>query len=488
MKRGRIILSTLFVIVACTFLLWDVSGLSLADVGESGLYIRADNDGGEERIGQLAKLEVPFSSEGEPSRAYYIGNPTDKEQYMLELINRGRANPLAEIKRIIAENDPDVRSAMETYKISVSHLIEEFSSYKPVPPLAFNTELMLAAHRHDEDMLENDFQGHIGSDGSTLKDRLEAVGYEYKAAGENVFAYAKSVEHGHAAFWIDWGVEDLGHRKNELDLIDGSDFREIGIAILAENLPGTSVGPLVIAENFGRSYSGVVFITGVVYRDVNNNDFYDAGEGLSEVTVMPDHGTYYAITSSSGGYAIPVIINSGKYELRIIRSDLPELRSSVTILGENVKQDFKLGDPNFGILQGQVIDKDTNRPLANVVITLKPINAQYTTGSDGKFIFSDLPAANYLLCAERDGYIFAPKELGITLDVGENKRIKLEAELSSSGKSGKNTQADSENVGDDNGNDNNNMMPIGSECSGPGLILMLGIYLSFRMLLVRDVQ
>lgn len=48
------------------------------------------------------------------------------------------------------------------------------------------------------------------------------------------------------------------------------------------------------------------FIVGTVWADVNGNLMYDQGEGIPEVTVLPDHGEYHAITSNSGGYAIPI--------------------------------------------------------------------------------------------------------------------------------------------------------------------------------------
>ena len=48
------------------------------------------------------------------------------------------------------------------------------------------------------------------------------------------------------------------------------------------------------------------FLLGVVYNDVNHNNFYDIGEGIGGVTITPSSGGYYAVSSSSGGYAIPI--------------------------------------------------------------------------------------------------------------------------------------------------------------------------------------
>ncbi len=438
-------------------------GVSLAEANlTNAFFIRHRNST------TSTKIEIPFSSDGKPSKVYLHGEPTNQEQYMLELINRARANPLAEIKRILSANDKEVARAMETYKITEAELISEFSEYQPAPPLAFNPELISSARTHAQDMADNDFQGHTGSDGSTVGERLTEAGYKYLTAGENVFSYAYSVDYAHAAFLIDWGVDSLGHRKNELGLIPDSDFREIGIAVVAENDPATSVGPLVITEDFGKSYDGVVFIAGVVYRDENNNGFYDPGEGLEDVKIIPDHGTYYAQTSASGGYAIPVLINSGIYHLRTERSDLPEMQASANIGEQNVKVDFVLGDPRYASIEGEVVDKDTDKPISGVIITLKPINAQYTTDADGKFIFSDLPAANYILSAELSGYSFKPNDFGIALASGQKFRIKLQA-------SEENASPPSAEAISSNG-----------MCSGLGTIILLMMFCGFRLIACKE--
>ncbi len=41
--------------------------------------------------------------------------------------------------------------------------------------------------------------------------------------------------------------------------------------------------------------------------------YYDPGEGIGGVTVMPDHGTYFAVTGDAGGWAVPV--DAGTYEV-----------------------------------------------------------------------------------------------------------------------------------------------------------------------------
>jgi hypothetical protein len=124
-----------------------------------------------------------------------------------------------------------------------------------------------------------------------------------------VSGYSRSIWFAHAGFNVDWGVPDLGHRKAIMDTEeDKTDFVEIGIGIedVGVQPPQGQVGRYVVAEVFGVR-SGVRYIVGVVYSDANTNGFYDPGEGIPGVTIMPDAGQFFAVSSSSGGYAIPVM-------------------------------------------------------------------------------------------------------------------------------------------------------------------------------------
>ena len=126
-----------------------------------------------------------------------------------------------------------------------------------------------------------------------------------------------------------------GHRKAIMSL-DG-DYTNVGVALVYENNPGTSVGPYVTTGNYCRANTSYAdhynqFIVGTVWRDLNGNSQYDPGEGIGGVTVTPNAGTYYAVTSASGGYAIPVTMAAGTYPVTFTGSGVSETKS-VTIAG-----------------------------------------------------------------------------------------------------------------------------------------------------------
>ena len=91
---------------------------------------------------------------------------------------------------------------------------------------------------------------------------------------------------------------------------------------------------------FGNA--NTVFITGVAYQDNNSNGAYDPGEGIAGVKVTPDHGDWFAVTASAGGYSIPVPANSGTYTLTATGGPFNGATATVTVGGDSVKADWVL--------------------------------------------------------------------------------------------------------------------------------------------------
>jgi hypothetical protein len=292
----------------------------------------------------VVQQPVPRFAPALPGVAYSHGDPTAKEQFMLELINRARANPAAEGVRLQTTTDPDILGAYGFFGVNLSQMAADFAGYPARPPLAFNANLIAAARGHSQDMAVHDFQDHVGSNGSTFTDRINGAGYTgWNAAGENIYAYADSVPYGHAGFVVDWGVPSLGHRLNIMNFQAGGPvYTEVGIGIVDETSAQTAVGPLVITEDFGRR-SGQLFVVGVVYADTDGNGFYSMGEGIAGVTVSTSEGNF-AYTSASGGYAIPLVATSGTINVHAEGGALsPPRDTMVPLAGVNVKVDFVAG-------------------------------------------------------------------------------------------------------------------------------------------------
>ena len=236
---------------------------------------------------------------------YSHGDPTALEQCMLELINAARTNPTAEGRFLNGITTPYAVQARTDSPSYFTNLPGEFSAYPAAPPLAFHPILTYAARAHSRDMVYKGYFAHASLDGMTPADRFLKAGYDYDFAGENIsgmgITNAADALECHYGLMIDNNnIEDatshLGHRLNILD----KDFVEIGIGYAGSRSGGDAT------EDFGTPSNPAAYLVGVAFTDVNTNGTYDPGEGKSNVQVMPDLGNRYAVTSASGGFAIPM--------------------------------------------------------------------------------------------------------------------------------------------------------------------------------------
>ena len=80
------------------------------------------------------------------------------------------------------------------------------------PALRLNDKLTAAAQAHSQDMADNNFFDHTGSNGSTLGQRITAAGYSFSLAGENIAGGQSTAQEA----FDDW-MSSPGHRANMLN-------------------------------------------------------------------------------------------------------------------------------------------------------------------------------------------------------------------------------------------------------------------------------
>jgi len=262
--------------------------------------------------------------------------PTDLEQYMLELINRTRANPAAEGQRLLslAQTDPLIHQATLSWNLGA--FSQTISSYKPEPPLAFNLRLIDAALGETAAMLAGNVQRHATSGYltnpavATDTDKLPFYNTANSswATGENIFAYSQGVNPAsptasadffEAGFLLDWGNPDFGHLRNILapgpaeanPAAKVFPYSEVGIGLVTNVAPpqpgAVNVGPALVTQEFGWR-QGTAFLTGTFYLDAQKSGLYAPGEGYGNVTIraqgLNGQGTYQTQTWSTGGYSL----------------------------------------------------------------------------------------------------------------------------------------------------------------------------------------
>ncbi|MDJ0515073.1 MAG: CAP domain-containing protein [Trichodesmium sp. MO_231.B1] len=273
--------------------------------------------------------------------------PTAQDQYMLELVNRDRANPQVAADTYLSG---DLNEGLSPGTISTD----------TKQPLAFNLNLNTAATDHSQWLLDTNRFQHSGEGGTNSRQRMEAAGYTFDddsdPNGENLARRGTTgtpnlttfVRINYENLFIDAGVSGRGHR---VSLMNGN-FQEVGISSLQGTFTsgGKTFNGVMTAQNFASSGASGPFITGVAYTDaVNNDDFYTVGEGISGITVTAvdtanSANTFTTTTWDAGGYSLDVAANA-TYDVTF-SGDLDQdgqaddtATYQVTVGSENVKQD-----------------------------------------------------------------------------------------------------------------------------------------------------
>lgn len=287
---------------------------------------------------QTLRLNNAFTFDpnvGPLARVADYGDPTAEEQELIELMQRGRRDPVAEAQRINAK-----------YGTSL-----DFSSFQPRQPVSHNGFLEAAADGHADDMATRGFYGHVNPDGVNANGRVIASTYDLNdyfgtnatinltenigkgtgSAPGNLLTTPQSV---HDTFIIDAGVMGAKHRVMILGQGQFSKYRENGMGYL-HRAPSD-----YIVEEFAYTKRDKPFLLGVAFNDNDGDGIARVGEGQPGATVTLSHASGFSIstqTKTAGGFSFEVFV-PGTYTLTI------DGRSTqVTIGTDNVKVDLRSG-------------------------------------------------------------------------------------------------------------------------------------------------
>jgi uncharacterized protein YkwD len=263
--------------------------------------------------------------------------PTDLEQYLIELVNRARADPAGEAARF----GIDLNEGLAAGTISAA----------PKAPLAVNPFLTDSARGHSQWMLDSDTFSHTGAGGSSPMQRMQAAGYVFVApgaAGENIAwrgtkpsvpEPVATTAREHQDLFVDANYPGRGHRVNILS----DNYKEIGAGVVAGEFQ--TYNSVMVTEDFAASGAGN-FLTGVAYTDaVIADHFYTPGEGIGNVIVTArrtsDSATFTTTTYGSGGYSMK--LPAGTYDVAAAGLGLGgTVRLGDVVIGlQNVKRDFR---------------------------------------------------------------------------------------------------------------------------------------------------
>lgn len=152
---------------------------------------------------------------------YYlqVARQTGDTEYNLALsTNRQSTSPQANGFQKSSPQSASRQSAKPSEAFRGDRLIRQvvkltnlYRQQSGLQPLRLNATLSTAAYAHSLDMATQDFFSHVGSNGSTVFNRLDTAGYSYATAGENIaagFTTAKAV--------VEAWMNSPTHRQNIL--------------------------------------------------------------------------------------------------------------------------------------------------------------------------------------------------------------------------------------------------------------------------------
>lgn len=266
---------------------------------------------------------------------------TAREQYLLELVNDARLDPVGDMDRYLgAAAGQDIKAALDFFHVDLNAYAAAVRALGPAKPLAASEKLRAAALGHDQVLIATDSQTHQAPGEADLLGRLTAQGYALTFGGENVYSYALDTLYAHAAFMVDWGPgaggmqDGAGHRAN----IMNDAFREVGVGVVAEANPATGVGPFVVTQDFGTPVDQRPIVLGVAYQDADRDHFYSVGEGRAGLSVS--FGGATTTSGESGGYALSAAA-TGKQAIGFSGAGLagPVTFETTLSSGQNIKLD-----------------------------------------------------------------------------------------------------------------------------------------------------
>ena len=354
-----------------------------------------------ERLFQKPSIVVP-SIEWTYHKSADGSDPSGEEQKMLWLMNRARANPTAEGVWLAESADPDIAGGRDFFGVNTTTLKSAFAALEVKSPAAFDIRLHDASELHSLDLVARDAQDHNGQ-----FDKVDASGFNCNGGRVSVFSFSDSALNAHAALNIDWGngpdgmQDPPGHRYAIMGVWEfaGPGLTNVGLALVPEDNPQTSVGPLVFSGAYcqagGDDHNR--FIIGTVWEDLNEDGDYDEGEGVGGVTVMPDKGSYYAVTGNAGGYAIPISA-ADDYAVTMSGQSLGtnSIEFSVTVGAESVQLDLLVGADSDGDGVPDNEDAFPNDPNESVDTDSDGIGNNADTDDDGDTIPDEYELANGL--------------------------------------------------------------------------------------------
>lgn len=168
-------------------------------------------------------------------RVYAANLATAEQKYSLVVSGCGIGDRTSTLAPVTSESSTPAPSPMPVVAATTSSpisaawendMLEKINTERTnagVPTVCFNDKLTAAAEMHTNDMIDNDFFGHTGSDGSSVGSRATIEGYSWNGIAENI-----AQGQGSVSAVIEAWMDSSAHRGNILN----ASFNHVGVAMI----------------------------------------------------------------------------------------------------------------------------------------------------------------------------------------------------------------------------------------------------------------
>ncbi|MCB2183979.1 MAG: hypothetical protein KQH63_18285 [Desulfobulbaceae bacterium] len=240
------------------------------------------------------------------------------EQAILERINVARYNPWTEAERL-GLNSNSLRQSLP---------VETAVAWdRSLAPLSPNDQLNEAAVEHCRDMIDLNYFTSTSPDGETSVDRVAATGYQADLVREEIgamaFEFFIQADQAGSEMLDTLLLKAFNQASESVTSLLDTKVEEAGIAMESGTIAINGFQyniyalTIVVARPVDAINVDSEFIQcGHLYSDLNGNDTYDYGEGLSGevMQIYFPSGNYPVITGKEGVYCL-----STPESLRVIR-------------------------------------------------------------------------------------------------------------------------------------------------------------------------
>lgn len=230
-----------------------------------------------------------------------------------------------------ARHDPAAYARTEALPVS-------FDTVQARQPLAINANLQRAAQFHSVEMAEHNYFAHQSAvTGRWPNANARAHGYALPSWWTDDNNFIESIAAGNATARASLRQLMMSppHRDHLLGISNfNSQNADGGIGYAFD---GSALYRNYWTVHLARTEPSQIFLTGVVYDDLNDNGRYDLNEGLSAMKVS--HAGSEVLTNSAGGWSLVVQANQS-YPL-IVETAAGTLRVDVDVASTNRHVEFR---------------------------------------------------------------------------------------------------------------------------------------------------